>query len=130
MVWAVISHRYPDGSERPVAYASRTLSVREKNYSRLALSLIFRLRKFHRYLYGRRFQTTNHLLPYLVTKKVFLHWLQCNCRRWALQLSAHNYLIKFQPTKAHSNADGLFRLPVKENGEKKKHVELNLFNIC
>ena len=63
-VGAVISHVYPNGSERPVAYASRTLSVSEKNYSQLekeALSLIFGLRKFHQYLYGRRFTlVTDH----------------------------------------------------------------------
>ena len=31
-VGAVISHKFPDGSERPVAFASRTLSASEKNY--------------------------------------------------------------------------------------------------
>ena len=29
-VGAVISHKLPDGSERPVAFASRTLSASEK----------------------------------------------------------------------------------------------------
>ena len=32
-VGAVISHTLPDGSEHPVAYASRTLSAAEKNYA-------------------------------------------------------------------------------------------------
>lgn len=55
---AVISHRYPDGSERPIAYASRTFNKSEKNYAQLekeACSLVFRIRKFHQYLYGRKF---------------------------------------------------------------------------
>ena len=32
-VGAVISRTLPDGSEHPVAYASRTLSAAEKNYA-------------------------------------------------------------------------------------------------
>ena len=42
-VGAVISHVMLDGSERPIAYASHTLSNRERNYSQIekeALSLV------------------------------------------------------------------------------------------
>ena len=57
-VGAVISHIFPNGSERPIAFAPRTLSTSEKNYAQLekdALSLVFGVKKFHQYLYGRRF---------------------------------------------------------------------------
>ena len=54
-IGAVISHSYPDGSERPIAYASRTLSSAESKYTQVALALIFGLSKYHQYLYDRTF---------------------------------------------------------------------------
>lgn len=46
---AVLSHVFSDGSERPIAFASRSLTKAEKNYSQLdkeALSLIFGVKKY------------------------------------------------------------------------------------
>ena len=54
-VGAVISHMMPDRTERPVAFASRTLSLAERNYAqgeKEALSLIFGICKFHQYLHS------------------------------------------------------------------------------
>ena len=45
----VLSHKMPDGSERPVAYASRTLIPAEHNYSQIekeGLSCIFGIKRF------------------------------------------------------------------------------------
>ena len=55
-IGAVLSEVLPDGSEHPVAFASCALCPSEKNYAQLekeALSLIYGISKFHKYIYGR-----------------------------------------------------------------------------
>ena len=55
-VGAVLSHVYPDGTERPIGYASRTLNPSERNYAQVekeALSLIFGVKRFHQHIYAR-----------------------------------------------------------------------------
>ena len=48
----------PSGNQRPIAYASKTLTATEKGYSQIekeGLGIIFRLKKFYRYLWGCHF---------------------------------------------------------------------------
>ena len=135
-IGSVISHVLPDGSERPIAFASRTLSASEKNYCQLekeALSLVFGVKKFHQYLYGRKFTLiTDHkpLLAILGPKKGIPPLAAARLQRWAILLSAYNYDIQFKSTSTHANADGLSRLPISDTMTADQSVEVSLFNVA
>ena len=65
-VSAVLSHVFPTGAERPIAYASRSLSKSEKGYAQLekeALLLVYGVKKFHQFLYGRQFVLVTDYKP-------------------------------------------------------------------
>ena len=88
-VGAVIAHVYPDGTEQPIAFASRTLSMAEQNYAQLekeALGLVFGVKRFHLYLFGRTFTlvTDHRLLMTILGPKTAAARLQ----RWAIVLLA------------------------------------------
>jgi hypothetical protein len=78
-----------DGAEKPVAYASRTLSKAEKNYSQLdkeALAVVFAVKKFHQFLYGGHFKIyTDHkpLLGLLSSHKAIPPMASGRVQRWA-----------------------------------------------
>lgn len=115
---AVLSHKLKDGSERPIAYASRTLSDSERNYSQIdkeATAIFWGLNHFFYYCYGRKFTliTDNKplasifkpdsKLPKLVATRM-LHYAQF--------LQTFDYNVVTKSTEQHGNADGLSRLPL------------------
>ena len=107
-----------DGTERPISYASRTLSPAEKNYSQLdkeAAAIMFGVRKFHTYLYRRRFKIyTDHkpLLGLLQSNKAIPTTASPRIQRWALFLAGYSYELVYHSGRSIGNADGLSRLPL------------------
>ena len=113
---AVISHITTEGEEHPIAYASRSLTPAEKNYSVIekeALAIIFASCKFQQFLYGRRFTllTDHHPLTLLFGPKKGIPPIPASrLQRWAIQLSAYQHDIKYRSSKQNANADTFSRL--------------------
>ena len=119
-IGAVLSHRMDDGSERPVCFASRTLSAAERKYAQIereALSLVWGVRKFHQYLLGQHFtlQTDHKPLQFILKPERGVPVAAAaRIQRWCLFLAAYSYDIQFRSTGKHANCDGLSRVPCVE----------------
>ena len=119
-IGTVLSHRLSDDTEKPVGFASRTLSIAEKKYSQLekeGLACIFGVSHFRSFLYGHHFSLVTDNKPFqslLAGNKSVPVQTSSRIQRWALTLASFEYLLEFRSTAQHSNADALSRLPLPE----------------
>ncbi|GFU16485.1 uncharacterized protein K02A2.6 [Trichonephila clavipes] len=133
-IGCVLSHVYPDGSERPIAFASRTLSGSEKKYSQIdkeALSIVWAVRKFYLYLKGRRFTLiTDHkpLIAIFGSKRGLPVLAATRLLHYALILQSFEFDIIFRKTIEHGNADFLSRLP-KTSEELEVKDDITIFQM-
>lgn len=113
---ASIQHIMYDTSLRPIAFASRSLQPTEQKYSQIekeALALIFAVKKFHKFIFGRRFTLeTDHkpLLAIFGSKKGIPIHTANRLQRWGTILLAYNFEIKYVNTEAFAYVDVLSRL--------------------
>ena len=108
-IGAVLS-QLQDGIERPIAFASRTLSKSEGNYcvTRRELLAIVEFVKQHRhYLQGTRFciRTDHSSLCSVIKAKD----PEGQLARWIEFLSTFDFEIQYRPGQRHQNADALSR---------------------
>ena len=105
-----------NGNKKPVAYASRTLTSAERNYRQLEkerLALIFGVKKFHVYIFGRKFTlcTDHKPLQNLFNESKPIHCMaSAHIQWWALTLASYEYTIKYKSSPANCNADALSHL--------------------
>lgn len=127
---AVLSHVI-NGNERPIMFVSSTFTDAEKNYAQIereALAIIFALKRFHKFIYGRAFTiyTDHKPLEYILgEKKKIPVQAASRVQRWAIILSTYRYTIKYRPGKYLGNADALSRLPLPESTEVNAVIEMN-----
>ena len=115
-IGAVICHKFADGSEKPICHAARSLTTAEKNYSQIekeALGLIFAVKKFHKYIFGRKFKLlTDHkpLLAIFGSKKGVPVHSANRLMRWATLLLGYDFEISYVSTNDFGQADALSRM--------------------
>ena len=117
-IGAVLCHLI-DGVERPICFASRTLTSAEHNYAQLekeALAIVFALRKFHYYLWGQNNFTvvTDHkpLLGIFSPDKMIPPMSSGRIQRWSLLLQAYKFTLRHRSGTLLGTADALSRLPL------------------
>ena len=109
-VGAILLQNFKDGTF-PIAYGSKKLLPRERKYAVMeleCLAIVFGVRKFAKYLYGKEFilQTDHAPLAYLMGAKL----QNSRCLRWALFLQSYRFRMEVIRGKNCIGADYLSRI--------------------
>ena len=102
---------------KPVAFASKALTSAEKNYSNLEremLAVVWGIKRFHTYLYGRQFTViTDHRPLEMICRKPVATAPQ-RLQTMLLSIQGYCYDVKYTPGKQIGLADTLSRLPTSD----------------
>ena len=107
-----VLYQKQEGHERPIAYASRSLSTSERNYPAYKLEFLAMkwsiTDKFRDYLFGAKFvvRTDNNPLKYVLTTAK----LDATGQRWVSELADFNFTIEYRSGKSNVDADALSRV--------------------
>ncbi|XP_072161911.1 uncharacterized protein [Bemisia tabaci] len=134
-VGATLSHtvKMENGKpiDRPVAYASSTLTQAQRNYAqhdREGLSVVYAVTKFHRFIWGRPFKlyTDNSAIQRIFNPDKGLPTRTGQrLQHCAVLLQAYNFEIVHRKSEFMATADALSRLPAPNQIEEVFHVELS-----
>lgn len=110
-IGAVLSQG-PVGQDRPIAFASRTLSKTEENYSTIEKELLameWGCKYFRPYLFGRQFTLFTDHKP--LTYAIDLKDKTGRLSRMAVRMKEYEAHVKYRPGNQNVVADGLSRIP-------------------
>lgn len=116
-VGAVLSQLDIHEVERPIQFASQTLTETQQKYSQVdkeAYAIIYGVRKFYDYLYGNKvcLITDKRAMSQIFSPQKGLPiYSATRMQHYAIFLQQFNYEIKCRKSEDNANADALSRLP-------------------
>lgn len=116
----ILSHKYKDGTEKPIAYASRTIPKKELSRTILdkeAMAIVFGFKRFRNFVFGKEIilRTDNQSLKLILgPRKGIPETADNRFQRWAYYFSGFRFKIEHISSKANANCDALSRLPIKD----------------
>lgn len=122
----VIAHVI-DGEEKPISFTSFSLNSAQKSYPILhleALALVCTVKKFHKYLYGKKFfiYTDHKPLVGIFGKAGKNSIFVTRIQRFILELSIYDFEIQYRPSAKMGNADFCSRFPLEQSVPKQYDV--------
>lgn len=120
---AILSHKYKDGKEKPIAYVSSTIPKKELSRTILdkaAMAIVFGLKRFRDFVFGREIilRTDNQGLQFILgPQKGIPETTDNRLKGWAYYISGFRYRIEHVSSKNNANCDALSRLPLLDEVE-------------
>jgi len=111
---------------KPVAFASKTLSQAQSNYSNIereTLALVFGIQRFHSYLFGKQFTVESDQRPLSMIWKKPLTSAPPRLQRLLIKVQGYDFDIIYKPGTKMILSDTLSRLP---NRAKTDEIPLDL----
>lgn len=123
-IGAVLSQKDEENREYVISYASRLLKGAEVHYGiseKEALGIVWSVKYFRHYLYGKHFKiiTDHSALKYIMN----IQDANGKLARWAIYLSAFDFVIIYREGANHANADAVSR-PVIDDERIEKILSL------
>ncbi|UYV60109.1 K02A2.6-like [Cordylochernes scorpioides] len=113
--------------EKPLSYASASLTSPQKHYSQIEkelLALYFGCKRFHYFLYGRTFTAYTDLKPLVSLLKKNFDQMSPRLQRLSLYLLNYQFELKFIPGKSMIPADTLSRHFLPQEQMEDKELDL------
>ena len=117
--------------ERPVAYASRSLTDAESRYAQIKKELLavqFSLERFHQYIYGKKVTIESDHKPLAAIVKKALASAPPRLQRLLLRMQQYDYTLEHKPGKELVLPDMLSRAPLPEttHGSMEEEIALHV----